>query len=95
MKLKGNVEVIEDVSRQNAEQRSAKQLVEEEIFLNTADVMRIFHISRSTLKRWFSDPSVPCSLSPTGRKMWSSDMIMDWAMKKKNSRKVRATMESI
>lgn len=27
--------------------------------------------------------------------MWSSDMIMDWAMKKKNSRKVRATMESI
>lgn len=58
-------------------------------------LMRIFHISRSTLKRWFSDPSFPCSLSPTGRKMWSSDMIMDWAMKKKNSRKVRATMESI
>ena len=58
---------------------SAIQLINENIFLNSNQIMKIFGITRSTLDKWKKTKGFPEELYLTKRPIWKKEEILNWA----------------
>lgn len=55
------------------------QLLNENIFLNTIQIMKIFGITRATFNKWKKSKGFPEELYLTKRPLWKRDEILSWA----------------
>lgn len=55
------------------------EIVKENIFVNTIQIMRIFGITRGTFDKWKKTDGFPKALYLSKHPIWKTDDIMAWA----------------
>lgn len=58
---------------------SASKLLEDNIYLNMSQLMKLFSFSRNTLYKVMKRPDFPKCLALTNRKLWKKTDIIKWA----------------
>ena len=57
----------------------AVDIIKDNIFVNTIQIMRIFGITRGTFDKWKKTEGFPKALYLSRRPIWKTDDIMAWA----------------
>lgn len=58
---------------------NAVELVHENIFLTTIQILRIFNVTRTTFDRWRKNTDFPKALYITNRPIWKTQDVIEWA----------------
>ncbi|SKA66192.1 Prophage CP4-57 regulatory protein (AlpA) [Succinivibrio dextrinosolvens DSM 3072] len=54
-------------------------IVNEKIFVNSTEIMKLFEITRPTLEKWKKTTSFPKAICLARRPVWMTEEILDWA----------------